>query len=289
MARCLTGWRVDDDLGDWEDGVEKTGRFLYYKPWHDRFNKLVLGRYIPADQPDLQDGRDVLDLLSRHPGTAQHIARKLARRLISDTPSEAVVQAAADTFLANLDAPDQLKRVVETILLSDDFRLTWGQKIKRPLEATIAMLRATQAEFTRLPGGVSWMSSLMGQAFFERRPPDGYPDTMEAWANSMSVLYRWNFAVGVTDNWMDDQEQQRTLRTDLRAQTPPEVRTPTALADFWIPRLLGRPMSDENRQAVIDFVRQGYGENDEMSDDDLNYWGRSMVALILMSPDFSMR
>ena len=288
-ARCLTGWRVDDDLGDWEDGVEKTGRFLYYKPWHDRFNKLVLGRYIPADQPDLQDGRDVLDLLARHPGTAQHIARKLARRLISDSPSEAVVQAAADTFLANLDAPDQLKRVVEAILLSDDFRLTWGQKIKRPLEATIAMLRATQAEFTRLPSGISWMSSLMGQAFFERRPPDGYPDTMEAWANSMSVLYRWNFAVGLTDNWMDDQEQQRTLRTDLRAQTPPEVRTPATLADFWIPRLLGRPMSDENRQAVIDFVRQGYGESDEMSDEDLDYWGRSMVALVLMSPDFSMR
>lgn len=288
-ARCLTGWRVDDDLGDWEDGVEKTGRFLYYKPWHDRFNKLVLGRYIPADQPDMQDGRDVLDLLARHPGTARHIARKLARRLISDTPSEAVVQAAADTFLANVDAPDQLKRVVETILLSNDFRLTWGQKIKRPLEATVAILRAVNAEFTRLPGAIQWMTSLMGQQLFERRPPDGYPDTMEAWANSMSVLYRWNFAVGVVDNWLNDDEQQRPLQTDLRAQTPPEIRTPAALADFWILRLLGRPMSDENRQAVIDFVRQGYGENDEMSDDDLDYWGRSMATLILMSPDFSMR
>ena len=24
-ARCLTGWRIDDDLGEWEDGIEKTG------------------------------------------------------------------------------------------------------------------------------------------------------------------------------------------------------------------------------------------------------------------------
>ncbi len=79
-ARALTGWRVDDDIYEYEDGVEKTGRFIYYKPWHDRFNKLILGKYIPADQPDMQDGRDVLDLLAYHPGTARHISRKLARR-----------------------------------------------------------------------------------------------------------------------------------------------------------------------------------------------------------------
>jgi len=42
-ARAFTGWRVDDDIYEYEDGVEKTGRFLYYKPWHDRFNKLILG------------------------------------------------------------------------------------------------------------------------------------------------------------------------------------------------------------------------------------------------------
>jgi len=33
----------------------------------------------------MQDGRDVLDMLANHPGTAHHIARKLARRFISDT------------------------------------------------------------------------------------------------------------------------------------------------------------------------------------------------------------
>ena len=81
-ARALTGWRIDDDIYEYEDGIEKTGRFIYYKPWHDRFNKLILGKYIPADQPDMQDGRDVLDLLAYHPGTARYISRKLARRFI---------------------------------------------------------------------------------------------------------------------------------------------------------------------------------------------------------------
>ncbi|MBV6451465.1 MAG: hypothetical protein MHPDNHAH_02203 [Anaerolineales bacterium] len=288
-ARALTGWRVDDDIYEYEDGVEKTGRFLYYKPWHDRFNKLILGKYIPADQPDMQDGRDVLDLLAYHPGTARFISRKLARRFISDNPPDSIVEAAAQTFMDNRSAPDQLKRVVETILLSPEFRSTWGAKIKRPIEAVISMMRALNTDFTKLPGGIPWMCSLMGQAMFERRPPDGYPDVKEAWANSMSMLYRWNFAVGISQNWMDDEEQQRVIRTDVVAQTPADLRTAASLADFWIPRLLNRPMSDADRAAVIAVMAQEYGPQDELDQDHINYVLPAMVEVILMSPDFQWK
>lgn len=288
-ARALTGWRVDDDIYEYEDGVEKTGRFLYYKPWHDRFNKLILGRYIPADQEDMKDGRDVLDLLAYHPGTARFVSRKLARRLISDNPPDSVVEAAASTFMANLSAPDQLKRVVETILLSPEFKQTWGAKIKRPIEAAISMMRAVNTDFTKLPGGIAWMCGMMGQAMFERRPPDGYPDVKEAWANTMSLLYRWNFAVGITENWMDDEEQQRIIRTDIVAQTPAELRTAESLADFWIPRILNRPMSDSDRQAVIAVMAQDYGSQDELPQDHIDYVLPGMVEVILMSPDFQWK
>ncbi len=288
-ARCLTGWRVDDDLGEWEDGVEKTGNFLYYKSWHDRFNKLVLGQYIPADQEDLKDGRDVLDLLAHHPGTAHHIALKLARRLISDSPSEAVVQAAADTFLANKDAPDQLKRVVETILLSADFSQTFGAKIKRPLEAVVSTMRALNSEFTQVPSGVPWMLSMMGQALFERRPPDGYPDVKEVWANSMSLLYRWNFAVGIAENWLDDEDQGRAIRTDVYAQTPTEIRTAEGLADFWIPRILNRAMSESGRAAVIAMMAQEFSPQETLPEDHVQYVLPGMVEVILMSPDFQWK
>lgn len=288
-ARALTGWRVDDDIYEYEDGVEKTGRFLYYKPWHDRFNKLILGKYIPADQEDMKDGRDVLDLLAYHPGTARFISRKLARRFISDNPPDSVVAAAASVFMANASAPDQLKRVVETILLSPEFKQTWGAKIKRPIEAAISMMRAVNADFTKLPGGIPWMCSMMGQAMFERRPPDGYPDSKEAWANTMSMLYRWNFAVGITENWMDDEEQQRIIRTDIVAQTPTELRTAESLADFWIPRILNRPMSEADRQAVIAVMAQDYGTQEELPQDHIDYVLPAMVEVILMSPDFQWK
>ncbi len=289
FARAFTGWRVDDDIYEYEDGIEKTGRFIYYKPWHDRFNKIILGKYIPADQPDMQDGRDVLDLLANHPGTARFISRKLARRFISDDPPDSVVQAAASVFMQFRDAPDQLKRVVETILLSPEFKQAWGQKIKRPTEAAISMMRALNADFTKVPGGIPWMCSMMGQPMFERRPPDGYPDVKEAWANSMSLLYRWNFAVGVSENWMDDDEQKRTIRTDILAQTPNEIRTAKSLADFWIPRILNCTMADADRQAVISVMAQEYGTQEQLPEDHVEWVLPAMVEVILMSPDFQWK
>lgn len=288
-ARCLTGWRIDDDLGDWEDGVEKTGTFLYFKPWHDRFNKLVLGKYFPADQEDLKDGHDVLDLLANHPGTARHIVRKLCRRFISDVPPESIVQAAANTFLQFKDAPDQLKRVMETILLSAEFKASWGGKVKRPFEAVTSMMRALNSDFTRIPGGVHWMLGLMGQALFERRPPDGYPDTREAWANSMSLLYRWNFAVGITENWMDDEDTSYKVFSDVFGQTPAEIRTASSLADHWIPRILNQTLPEASRNAIVAVMAQEYGWDETLPEDHVRYVLPAMIEVILMSPEFQWK
>ncbi|MBL8089948.1 MAG: DUF1800 domain-containing protein [Anaerolineales bacterium] len=287
-ARAFTGWRVDDDIYEYENEIGKTGNFVYYKPWHDRFNKLVLGKYIPSDQPDMQDGRDVLDLLAYHPGTARHIARKLCKRFISDVPPDSVIQAAANTFIEFRSAPDQLKRVVETILLSAEFKQSWGGKVKRPFEAVVSMMRVLNSESNRIPSGFHWMLSQMGQGLFERRSPDGYPDSREAWANSMSLLYRWNAAVALTENWMDD-EQGNIIRTDVYSQTPAEIRTATTLADFWISRILNQSLSETSRNAVIQVMAQEYGWDETLPEDHVQRVLSAMVEVILMSPEFQWK
>ena len=83
-TRAFTGWTIDFD----------TGTLLYRADRHDRFQKTVLGRMMPADQAPLKDGEDVYDLIAAHPGTGRHIARKLCQRLIADNPPEDVVQEA---------------------------------------------------------------------------------------------------------------------------------------------------------------------------------------------------
>ena len=102
----------------------------------------------------------------------------------------------------------------------------------------------------------------------------------------MSILYRWNFAVGLAENWMDDEDQGTTIRSDVYGQTPSDVRTAEGLADFWIARLLSRPMAEADRNAVIAVMAQEYGAQEQLPDDHIQYVLPGMIEVILMSPDF---
>ena len=73
--------------------------------------------------------QDVLDILATHPATARHISYKLCRRLLGDFPPASIVDTAAAVFLAQSSAPNQIAQVVRTILLSDEFKNSWGMKI----------------------------------------------------------------------------------------------------------------------------------------------------------------
>ena len=280
-ARAFTGWRVD--YSTWEPGVGTTGGFLYYEDWHDWANKFFMGRYLPANQPAMQDGRDVLDIIASHPGTARHIARKLCRRFVSDQPSETLVEQAAQTFLDNKDAPDQLKRVMETILLSTDFRDTWGEKVKRPFEAAAGFLRATQADFSP-SDEFFWDYDRMGQPLFGRFSPDGWPDFKPVWTSTNSILQRWRLANRLMENWIDG------TTIDVLSQTPAHIRTPNEIADFWIDRILGRPMHPlENRSEIVDFLAQGFNADFDLPQEQFNEQLPRAVALLLMTPDFQLR
>ena len=286
-TRCFTGWTVaNSDSGPGGN----TGLFLYRDDWHDRFQKTVLGKFVPPDQEALKDGYDVLDRLAAHPGTGRYICRKLCRRLISDDPPESIVQSAAELFTAQKDAPDQLKQVVRHILRSTEFRSTWGQKIKRPFEAAVSALRAADADFTIMLGDDDSDSFLyyydrMGQPLFSWPTPDGYPDFKAAWHSTTPMVMRWRLF-----NWLIDlRDDADAFRLDVLSQTPAGVRSPTDLADFWLNRILGRAASSTTRQQVIEFMAQGRNPDYDLpldTDEDVQDRLRSMVALILMSPEF---
>lgn len=280
-ARALTGWRVD--YSSWEPGVGESGLFLYYQPWHDRSNKFFLGNYLPADQPDMKDGHDVLDAIAAHPGTARFIARKLCRRLVSDTPPQALVDTAAAVFQANSSAPDQLKQVVRTILLSSEFRGAWGQKMKRPFEAAAAILRALDAEFVPT-NDFDWTFEQMGQPLFGHIPPNGYPDEKEDWSGTTSMLHRWRLANYAVEGWIDG------TTVDSLSQMPNTIKTPNAIADYWIDRLLGRAMHPaENRAEIVEFIAQGRNPDFALPDDDIAECLPRLAALLTMTPDFQLR
>jgi uncharacterized protein (DUF1800 family) len=281
LARCLTGWSLD----------ERTGDFLYRRYWHDDGPKTVLGLQLPADNPPMEDFRAVLDLLAAHRGTAQFIATKLCRRLVADEPPPSLIDAAAAVFLDHLHSPDQLRRVVRTILLSDEFASTWGDKVRRPLETTIAAIRAMGPSFplpvehdiTRF---FMYLVFSTGQLPHTWAPPTGFPDRKEAWLTTNAMVASWRMI-----NLFTNLELGGRRPCDPAAETPATVRTAAEIADYWIDRALHRSVAPGAKQELVDFMAAGGDPDRNLS---LDSWPvrdrlRSMVGLVLTSPDFHWR
>lgn len=282
-TRAFTGWTIDFD----------NGTLLYRADRHDRFQKTVLGQMMPADQAPLRDGEVVYDLIASHPGAARHIARKLCRRLIADNPPEDVVAEAAAVFSANIEAPDQLERVVRTILLSQAFRNTWGQKTKRPFETLCSALRACGLDHTlrmddRFSNDLTYYARITGQPVFRWQTPDGFPDTREQWLSSSSIIMSWR----ALNRFSESRHDSNVLVLDVLGETPATARSANQLADYWIERILGRSIAAAGRDEIVTFM--GAGTNPDLAlkidpDSGTHERLRAMVALITMSPEFLRR
>jgi uncharacterized protein (DUF1800 family) len=282
LARCLTGWTLHPD----------TGEFLFYDDFHDWGSKRVLGLDIPAGQDGIKDVRDVFDLLAGHRGVALFIAEKLCRRLVSDEPPQSLVDRAADVFQNHRESPDQLARVVRTILVSDEFRQSWGAKSRRPLEMVVGALRATGGDL-RLPFGDDfsnsfvWLNYETGHLPFNWIPPTGFPDLMRAWLSTTPLVKSWAI-LNILVDWVND-DGYRPI--DVVGTTPPELESSEEMVDYWTERILGRPVDGATRTEIVAFMAQGrlpsvpLNRQDEWVQDRM----RALVGLILVSPDFLWR
>jgi uncharacterized protein (DUF1800 family) len=278
-TQCFTGWRINTESGD----------FQFVDSVHAKYSKIVLAQATPSGA-GVQDGEFVLDLLAAHPGTARYLCRKLCRRLIADVPPESIVEAAAAVFYSQREAPDQLKQVVRTILLSPEFRAAWGEKIKRPLEYTCSLLRASGANF-------AWSDSFryrydaLGQAFYNWRPPDGYPDRKEEWSSTMPMLQRWRFCNWLMDGWRVGGEgpDKETLRIDCRSQMPAHITSAAAIVEFWAQRLLGRSLPAAEREPLIEFMAGGRNPENSLPASQIDKQLRFLVGLFFMAPSFQWR
>lgn len=290
-ARAFTGWTVNGthwELPDYDPGPPERyipGTFLAWDDWHDRFQKHVLGTRLPSNQGPLADGRQVLDLLAVHSATARHVCLKLCRRLIADDPPASVVDAAVAAWQANLHASDQIKQVVRTILLSSEFRTTWGEKVKRPLELIASVLRATNAEWQPdWTWSFYWWVSGLGQRLFEWPAPNGHPDRRGAWTSTSVMLHRWNVVGALLQNWLEP-----AVQVNLMDQMPSDRTTANQIVDWWIQRLFGRPINAEDRAEVVEFMAQGFHPDHALPAEQIADRLPSMVQLLCMTPDFQYR
>lgn len=134
VARAFTGWRLD-----------KNNQVKLIKKQQDRGQKVILGK----------TGRftsdDVLNILLKHPKTAEFVATKLWYEFVStDAPETATIKRWAHTFRSN---NYEIKPLLQDIFSSDVF---WSEKykgtlIKSPIDIVIGTLRTLDLEDKNLP------------------------------------------------------------------------------------------------------------------------------------------
>jgi uncharacterized protein (DUF1800 family) len=281
-ARAFTGWTVEDGTGiDGRRKLPETGRFAYVESWHDGYQKRVLAAEFQPFAAALADGRKVLDLVADHPATARHVAGKLCRRFVGETPPEPLVAAAADTWTKARRASDQIAQVVRLILLSPDFAASRGAKIRRPLALAAAFARATGIDLAPADGLVGEMANA-GQRLFGWPPPTGLPDERGYFLGANAMRRRWAIVLGLAENWW----QTGTL--DPARTMPRGAVTPRAAVAHFLAALNGRV-----EPAAADAILGGLGWPSDLPLGEIGTpegdkrVGR-IAALCAMTPEFQL-
>jgi len=235
VARALTGWTL-------ERGAQGGG-FVFRPQVHDAGAKTILGQRFPAGR-GVEEGEAVLDLLARHPKTAEYIATKLARRLVSDTPPPALVQRAAATFTRS---NGDIREVVRTIVTSPEFFSTaaYRAKVKSPFEVVVSTLRAMQATPTTAPI-LAQLVARLGQPIYGHQAPNGWPETGDAWMNTGAILNRINFGLAVASGRVPGVRLQQWPAAATLQPLPREQQV-----DGVIRELLGGAVSPDTRQVLL--------------------------------------
>ena len=206
VARAFTGWSVIHPrrimrLREQNETMRRRGRssgaaelsdpgtFYFNVSAHDTDDKTVLGTNI--DEKGLGDGLAVIRLLGRHPSTARFVSTKLAKKFVSDTPSEALVSEMGEVFLRT---EGDIRAVLRKMFLSVRFveEGMLAEKVKTPLEFVVSAIRLTDADI--VGPGLSRTLQELGMPLYLCQPPTGYEEASDMWLTGGSLLARAQFA-----------------------------------------------------------------------------------------------
>ena len=234
VARAFTGWTVEQPA--------RGGPFIFRPGMHDADAKSVLGHQLSGGR-GIEDGEEVLDIVAAHPATARFIVRKLAVRLVSDHPSEALVERAVTTWERT---HGEIREVVRTLVLSPEFfaRAAWRAKVKTPFEVVVSAVRAMGASADTTPRTAAAIAQL-GQPLWGHQAPNGWPDTGIDWMNTGAILNRINFGFAVGANRLPGVNTTTWPVAREIAQAPR-----AAQVDRVVLELLGGDVSPDTREIL---------------------------------------
>lgn len=265
-ARAFTGYTVDGQ-----------GNVAFNAELHDAGEKVLLGNAGPWGPLDVAD-----IALDRHPDgpvAARYVAHRLAGFLYRPDPEPEVVDAMAGAFTA---AGFEIKPMVRALFMRPEFMDGPSLTIKAPAELVAGALRALELA-AAVPVARSFQDGLdefaafcnaMGQELFNPPNVSGWKGGT-AWANTATVLSRYNFSARLAKLVTDD------VVGGVLATAGGEPRETAAP---WMARLGLLALIPTTEAAVGRYL-----DESQAAGTDPATRARGVLTVLLASPDYNLR
>ncbi len=261
-ARAFTGWQL-----------KARTEFIFNRGQHDYGIKTFLGR------TGRFDGDDIVDIIMAQPAAAEYVCTRLWSFFAYPDPEPAVVSRLAAIFREN---DTEIRPVVRAIFQADEFYSdrAVAALVKGPVELAVGTVRtlAIDTDFKRFDQPIEGM----GQVLFDPPNVAGWPGGA-AWLNSSALLQRINLA-----------------NTVATARSGPMRFHPTALlagqdlndADAVVGSLgellLGGRLREPERRLLAAFLESTNNPANGLDGEPLEEKLRSLIYLLLASPDYQL-
>ncbi len=249
-ARAFTGWAHDGD------------DFVYRKFDHDAGSKTFLGRTGDFD------GDEVIDIILAQKAAGKFVGTKLFRFFAYDDVDEHLSDAIGAEFQKE---HYEIRPLVKMLLTSRAFYspLAIGSQIKCPIQLMLGTVRQLDIPLPPLPQILGALSQ-MGQVPFAPPNVRGWPGG-RMWINTSTLFVRYNTGVRLLAGDPRKGPQARLIN-ETRLTNPP------AVVDYWLNRLIQRPVGEDKRQVLIQCLGAEPREPDV----------RRMVQLIVSMPEYQL-
>lgn len=228
LAKIFTGWGyyLSDEKSRylWYNGagVKDDGfiyKFDFNSDKHEEGDKIFLenlGSYNivgKSGNEGVNEGLEAIDILAKHPKTAEFICYKLAQFFVSDNPSQTTLDACKQEFLAgagtignNDENPNQIANVLRVLFATDEFKNVSEDnlKLKDNQEYLLSLARLLDVNAIYYSGDDSkwWYNfgyyvmenNSNKQKFFDKIEPTGYPEVSSKWNKTDIALVRIQLA-----------------------------------------------------------------------------------------------
>ena len=204
-ARAFTGWSIDD----------RNGRFIINPQDHDASVKTFLGK-----RGNFK-GEDIVNILLKHPRTADTIAKKMWHEFINiSKPDQRVINQWAATFRnSNYD----IKALLNQVLNSQVFwsKANRGALIKSPIELTIGTLRTLPYTLQRTD--LAHNLNIMGQGVFAHPSVKGWAGG-KTWVSTQSILRRNSMMTNLTSGNLNERKNRGGISAKMPDVSPEQLQ-----------------------------------------------------------------